>query len=91
MEKDSGIPMSIHQMPMMIVIFTLLLKLFLLLFLVNPKSKEKDTDSYQSVKFNPYHLISNTMRKLPHQILYLLKSYYFVDTRTASSYIIHWN
>jgi hypothetical protein len=37
MEKDTGEPMSIHQMPMMIVIFTLLLKLILLLLLVNPK------------------------------------------------------
>ena len=67
MEKDTREPMSIRQMPMIIVIFTLLLKLFLLLFRVNPKSNEKDTDSYQSVKYDPYHLISNTMRKLPHQ------------------------
>jgi hypothetical protein len=40
MKKDTGESMSIHQMPMSIVIFILLLKLFLLLFLVNPKSKK---------------------------------------------------
>ena len=60
MEKDMGEPMNICQMPIMIVIFTLLLKLILLLFLVNPKSKENDTDSYQSKKYDPYHLISST-------------------------------
>ena len=68
MEKDMGKPMSIRQMPMMTVIFTLLLKLCLLLLLVNTKFKEKDTNTYQSVKYDPYHLTSNTMRKMPHQI-----------------------
>jgi hypothetical protein len=59
--------MSICQMPMMIVIFTLLLKLFLLLFLVSHTSKGKDTNSYESTKYDPYHLISNTFKILPLQ------------------------
>ena len=62
MGKDMGERMSVRRMPMMTVIFTLLLKLFLFLLLVNSKPKEKDSDSYQSIKYNPYHLISNTMK-----------------------------
>jgi hypothetical protein len=40
MEKDTGEPMSIHQMPTMMGVFTLLLKLLLLLFLVNANTKQ---------------------------------------------------